>query len=368
MRHRWLLVLGIASCSREFSLVAVDVDEVPLVEMEVPPDALPPGIAEPPAPRASAACPVPVPDHVDLETVVWGEEDVHFYVPDPSWALAVALASRELSRLDDVEVSPSFVLATALKESFLGCDLQVAPDAHHDAHYRVSHASFHDGCFQIESTTAFTELCRMFPDAVDCAGATHGDVIASTRQEELGRTNFESSALALAYYDAFAWGMLTVHDDDPTGFVDAAADPLAQEKLLALSYNRGAWSSTLARALADCVDRPLEDCVTDVPHDYLVAVGGYTTELEAAVASGSCYDEPLTRADVARFVDAIAVLDPRADWASVHEAALDAFTVPDGSRFQVVADAVLEAIVATLPHHVHCPDGEMRDWYGQPCP
>ena len=62
-------------------------------------------------------CVFPVADHVDLSYVVWGEEDIHYYVPEPAWAMAATQASRMLAyyfsgRIKDA-VSPNWFLALA---------------------------------------------------------------------------------------------------------------------------------------------------------------------------------------------------------------------------------------------------------------
>ncbi|MCP4680290.1 MAG: hypothetical protein GY854_33320, partial [Deltaproteobacteria bacterium] len=148
-------------------------------------------------------CIFPVADHVDLTYVVWAEEDIHYYVPDPAWAMAATQASRMLAyyfsgRIKDT-VSPNWFLATALKESFLGCCTDIPSDPEHPwASWKHQSASVHDGCFQIESTTAFVEMQRIFPDHFD--GITHDGVIAGC--------HVESSSLTMAFYDAFAFGIM----------------------------------------------------------------------------------------------------------------------------------------------------------------
>ena len=92
-------------------------------------------------------------------------------------------------------VSPNWFLATALKESFLGCCEDIPEDTEHPPTvWQYQAASENDGCFQIEASTAFVEMQRIFPSHF--GQATHDAVISGC--------NLESRALTMAFYDAFS--------------------------------------------------------------------------------------------------------------------------------------------------------------------
>ncbi|MEE9385414.1 MAG: hypothetical protein V3V08_18560, partial [Nannocystaceae bacterium] len=206
-----------------------------------------PGV-DPDAPPENA-CSVPVPAANILAGPIWGEYDIQFYIPHPSWAFSTAHAWKWLRSLDGVGLSlrltPSFFFATALKESYMGCsDLLPEPDPFLPGRLERRAAAYADGCFQIESTTAWIELCRMFEPELDCDFVGHGDVVSSSAQAQTGRDNFATSALVKAYYDTFAYSMIPhLHKvADPNAWFADAIDPLAMEKVIAVLYNRGVWS------------------------------------------------------------------------------------------------------------------------------
>jgi hypothetical protein len=326
------------------------------------------------------ACPIPVPDHVDLETVVWAETDVHFYVPEASWALATALTWRMTEDLahDDIDLRlrPSYFFATALKESFMGCSDDTMADVHHpgESWTRQSLADY-DGCFQLESTTAFTEICRLFPDVVDCDVVTHSDVISSLDQATTGRDNFESGAMAATLYNTFAYAMLTNHGiPDPDAWFADASDPQAMLKMIAVIYNRGAWSGEIDFALDGCQDRPLEECLStdSVVQDYVRAVSGYAAELETAVEAENCYDDPIGVADIKALVDGLEPMLRYEDWTAIEATAIEAFYAASGGaetlRFQAAAGPVLDAVQDTMRLQLSCPSGQLSYWYGASCP
>lgn len=329
----------------------------------------------PPEPQA---CGVPVPNHVDLSHVVWSEPGVHFYVPGPNWAFASAFASRELEGLGtemDLRLSPSYFLATALKESFAGCsDETVADPLHPEVQFPRTVLSDYDGCLQLESTTAWTEICRMYPNEIDCELVGHADVISSLDQGNTGRDNVETGMLAAAYYNTFAYAMIGNHGTNPDTWMASATDPHAMAKMVALIYNRGAWSGEIDFVLDGCAASNIEDCVSanSIAWDYVDAVGSYIADLEAAVDQEHCYNDDVHLSDVHDFLDALQPMFPGEDWSPIHVAAEEAFLWAaldvDPAPFQTVAPWVLEAIDIELKRDVHCPGAQLQQWYGGDCP
>jgi hypothetical protein len=327
----------------------------------------------------SAACPLPVPDQVAISRPVWGESGVHFYVPRPSWALASAWVWARSADLADegitLRIRPSWLWATGLKESFLGCSDTALPDPVTGAAFARQAAADADGCLQIEPTTAWIELCRMYPDALDCERIDHSDVISSAQQATTGRDNVETSMRAAGLFGVFTWAMLdNAGADDPDAWVAAAADPRATEKLLALAFNRGLWSPELSAVISGCADAPLEDCVTpdSVAQDYVQAVGGAVADMEAALAADSCYDQPLRPADIDELVDALSPMLQAEDWEAARAAAQAAATATldgrDAAPFQELAPPVIAALNGALRLRMDCPGDALAAWYGQDCP
>jgi hypothetical protein len=322
----------------------------------------------------AGACPVPVPGPVILSGPVWGEYQVHFYVPFPSWAFASAHASRQTYALGayGLRETPSFYFATALKESYMGCSDKLPPYNPYMPGYLYTRTlSYASGCLQIDSTSAWVEMCRMYPQSIDCNVVQYADVIPSTNQDQIGRDNFASSAFVKTYYDIFAYAMLPTHDMPmPSAWFSAASDPQAMVKMIALLYNEGAWTGD-ATAVADrCHQDLVENCLGN--KDYVVAVSSYDRELEATVAAGNCYNDMIAIGDVDDYVSKIVPLFTHENAAMLTAAGRAAFLRASGGAmsapFQQVAGAVLDAIDGAMQAHAHCPDAELNQWYMRHCP
>jgi hypothetical protein len=319
------------------------------------------------------ACPVPVPGPVVLPGPVWGEYQVHFYVPFPSWAFAAAHASMAMQALGayGLRETPSAFLATALKESYLGCSDKLPPfNALMPGYIATRTNSYGAGCFQINGA-AWLELCELYPETIDCSQVTYSNVIPSTNQDATGRDNFATSAFAKAYYDVFLYAMLTLHGmPSPKAWFAAASDPQAMVKVIALLYNEGAWDSDATNVAQKCQQDLIEDCLGNM--DYVFSVGQYTTQLEAAVAAGNCYNDLVAASDVDDYVSRIAPLFPHEDAAALtlagHHAFLAASAGAASAPFQTVAGPVLQAIDASMQAKLHCPDAELDQLYMLHCP
>jgi hypothetical protein len=337
----------------------------------------------PPAPGPGApdgggggagACPVPVPGPVVLPGPVWGDYQVAFRVPFPSYAFAAAHAAVAMQAVAPIGLheSPSAYFATALKESYLGCSDKLPPlDLYHPGQLYTRTASYGAGCLQIDSTSAWVQMCQMYPETFDCTKVAYADVIPSTNQDTTGRDNFASSVWVKAYYDTWAYGMLTTHHmPSPAAWFGGASDPEAIVKVLALLYNEGGWSGD-ATAVADgCQSNLIESCIGN--KDYVVSVGSYTAQLEAAVAAGNCYDETVSVSDVDDYVARIAPLFANENAAALTTAGHQAFLAASGGAtsapFQQVAGAVILALQGSMQAKMHCPDAELDQYYKFHCP
>jgi hypothetical protein len=320
------------------------------------------------------ACPVPVPGPVILAGPVWGEYQVHFYVPFPSWAFAAAHASRQTYALGayGLRETPSLYFATALKESYMGCSDKLPPPNPYMLGYLYTRTlSYPAGCLQIDSTTAWVEMCRLYPETIDCNAVQYADVVPSTNQDQTGRDNFASSAFIKTYYDIFAYAMLPTHDmPSPDAWFSAASDPQAMVKVLALLYNEGAWTGELTTIADHCQHDLIENCLGN--KDYVVAVSSYDRELEATVAAGNCYNDVIAIGDVDDYVSKIVPLFTHENGTALTAAGRAAFLRASGGAmsapFQQVAGAVLDAIDGAMLAHAHCPAAELNQWYMGHCP
>ena len=127
-----------------------------------------PDAGSPPPP--TSACPVPVPGPVILPGPVWGEYQVHFYVPFPSYAFAAAHASFAMNALGAYALreTPSAFFATALKESYLGCSDKLPPYNPYVPGYLYTRTlSYASGYIWHISTHADVESICRHPDAYE---------------------------------------------------------------------------------------------------------------------------------------------------------------------------------------------------------
>ena len=327
--------------------------------------------------RLFGPCDVPVPDHVTITRPVWGESPVHFYVPNHSWALAVAHASRELADLADdhldLRLQPSFFFALGLDVSFLGCDDSVGADPLHPEHTFQRLASTNrDGCFQIQTTTAWDEITKLYPQF---QGITHAQVISADGQGQTGRANFETSALAVPYLATFNYALLTLHGvPDPDAWFAGATDPLALEKLVALAYNQGAWSPLIKNALDNCQKKSIEQCLTgdSAIQDFVKSVSSHSLTLEQAVRANQCHGGDLDTATLRSYLERLRPLFPTEDWTSLTAKAEQAFREASGGAasapFQQVAPAVLEVLHTQMSTRLRCPGQKLTELYDQSCP
>jgi hypothetical protein len=329
--------------------------------------------------RAFGPCDVPIPDHVEIPHKIWGVAPVHFYVPHARWALATAHASSRLLQLQadglDLHLSPSFLFAIALKESFLGCDETTTADPVHPQHaYPRLVATDPNGCFGI-TTVTWDEMCRMYPAQLDCSVLTHGAVISASDQTTTGRSNFEPGAHLFTLAATFGYAMITKHGiSDPDAWLAAAQDPHAREKIVALIYNQSAWSSAIGDILSGCQDKPLESCLSpgSAVEDYVKSVAAYTEILEAGVEQQSCYNAYITTADVASYLDRIEAIFPDEDWPALRTEALKTFVKASGGAtsapFQQVARPLLDLLDSKINTRLRCPAGPLDTWYQHTCP
>jgi hypothetical protein len=257
---------------------------------------------------------------------VWGQP-MDFRMADYplTWAIATVHASM-LMREQCIDIGPNGVLSTALKES----DLQCAT---------AGSLSQIDGCFQIESTSAYVELGKMFPGRFT---GTHADIIAGD--------HFETSALAMAHYYVFATAMFRKYAACPEAFYVAHPDKRTPQKVLTGAYNRGLWWSSLTAIFTTCAAADVLTCFnSDVASDYTSTIVDYTAALDAVPP----FDAPVAWDDLAHYWARIKPLYPDADDAKVVAALHSVFDFEragaDTVSFRDAIRPILRALIGTLP-------------------
>jgi hypothetical protein len=257
---------------------------------------------------------------------VWNETmDFHMADYPIGWAIASVHASM-LLRSRCINLDPNAVLSMALKESRLTC---AVPGA----------ASNGDGCFQIEPTTAYLELQRMFPTRFV---ATHAEIVAND--------HFETSAITMVHYMLFSTAMFRKYSSCPELFCIDHPDPHTAQKVLLGAYNRGLWWNSLANIFTNCTNHDVVDCFEPgVATDYVHAIVDYTVGLDHAAV----FDAALRWEDVLAYWQRLRPLYPDADDATVTATLHAGFDAIRGSAetisFKDQIRCLLRVLIDALP-------------------
>jgi hypothetical protein len=241
------------------------------------------------------------------------------------WAIATVHASM-LLRSRCIEFSPDAVLSIALKESKLACRTPGSPNVA-------------DGCFQIESTSAYAELRQVFGARFT---ADHSAVISGE--------HFETSALAMAHYLVFSTAMMRKYTSCPSAFFAAHPDAKTEHKVLCGAYNRGLWWSSLAAIFTTCASSDVLGCFAhDIASDHAAAIADYAVGLDAAPV----FDTRVSWDQLASYWQSLRPLYPDVSDDAASAALRSAFDTARGSTstisFRSHIRVVLTALIAALP-------------------
>jgi GH18 family chitinase len=303
---------------------------------------------------------------------VWGVSVDHF-VPQNrlNWAIANVHAAHLFRNVVGTDKIPAnFYFATSGKESFNGCDAGILAAPANTAYpYSYQAASLGDGCFQIENSSAYTEMVSMYPQRFPAG--QHANII--------GGAHYETAALGKAYYDIFAVKWWEVSKGwDPKGFFNNAADPSAAIKLMAIAYNRGLWYHALDTVLfynrAAAITAPsISPYFTSnyYGYDYQKALSNYCKVLDNQAstldpsltatnpATGQPYnyftnyfDTQVTWANVSGYLDAIVPLYPTVNFVTLKSSVQTTFNAINGGNsisFRYQLGGVLDKILLLLP-------------------
>ena len=295
---------------------------------------------------------------------VWGVP-VDAYIPQNrlTWAISMVHAAhlfRNVAQTDKIPVD--FYWATAVKESFGGCDANIiALPAGTPYPLSYQAAATGDGCFQIEGNSAYNELIAEYPQRYPVG--QHSALI--------GGSNFETASLSKAYYDIFTVKYWEINKGwNPSGFFNTATDPNAAVKLMAVAYNRGLWYGSLATVLntnrANAIVAPsISPYFTDnsYGYDYQNALTKYVLVLgdklnQVPIAEqtnnsfGSYYNPAVSWADIDSYITKIAPLYPEVNFTTVRAAVQATFNSINAGgtiSFRYNLGAVLNTLILNLP-------------------
>ncbi len=265
-------------------------------------------------------------------TGVWGAPfDFHMAHYPLSWAIAVVHSSL-LHRMRDINYSPNAILSVAIKESHLKC---LEPDFPNN-----------DGCFQIESTSAYAELQKIFPER-----------FTKTHEEVISKDHFESSALTMVYYNLFSMGMFYLRSQDPYAFFKNHPDAQAQQKVISGAYNRGLWWEGLKNVFTNCGQKNVTECFLEnnpptrqlTAIDHAEAIADYTKGLNQVTP----FEVELTLDDLKNYWLRIKPLYPDVSDILANKTLQDSFDKIRDSRptisFHSHLKEVLTDLIAVLP-------------------
>ena len=181
---------------------------------------------------------------------------------------------------------------------------------------------------------------------------------------------FASATLTAAYYNIFMYAFLEGAGYRPADFFSRSRDPQALDRVMALVYNRGAYSTHVSKVFGPARDYCIGldnmadeagDCLPnlgDFGSKYVRQVPGYNLALKEAAAGQSgaypgAYSTNFTWSDVDYYLDRIAHLYDAGDMAAARDGARAAFDqTAAGSAeldFNTGFPAVLDAIMLALP-------------------
>jgi hypothetical protein len=281
-------------------------------------------------------CALAVPAAQTLSAPVSGEPSFPFALPDAQWALSTAHVARQVDGAGPRALPPAFWLALAMERTRLSCGNYGDPWGAGDSP---------QGCLEIHRDTHWVQLDRLHPDWFRYD--RYDALIPPTADQ----------ARVVAGVQAAAWQLtstlpVVAHDDLGGWIQDAPAQSWFE--LAALVHVFSPWASQVSDGLA-CPDDP--GACTDAPD--IDAIGALATELHTSTQA-SCYDEPLTQADMLAYLAALEDLWPDLDWETARA------ELPDPGRFQAVGPAVLDAADAAGVR-LHCPGSQLQDYYSVEC-
>jgi hypothetical protein len=292
-------------------------------------------------------CAHPIPGDLELVHSVGEDDYFDFSMDSPEWTLGLIHAQVKLQELSDEQggplLRPSWFLALSLSSSAMDCDQP-------------------GGCYGLSETNHWALLCELYGD-LDCSTAS--------MEASVGSGKSGSGTLAMAWHAALSYALLPQGGfTDPQDWLSEAVDPLALEKILALSTLDSAWSPELQAVASGCQDRLIEDCISDERswiRDQIFAIGAHIEELEAAVEANHCVEMTLTRQDVEDYSAELEGLFTRLDWT---QARLDAAELVSEEETDLLPQAagIIEMLDARTGLLLQCPEESLDLLYDTECP
>ena len=302
---------------------------------------------------------------------VWGVSvDALIPVNRISWAISLVHANQVFRNITGIDKYPiNTYFATSLKESFCGCDPGIQTSSNYPYPFSYQASSIIDGCFQIESNSAYAELSNMYPQRFP----------AGMHPQIVGGRHYETAALTKAYYDIFTIKYLDKAKNwDPIGFFAGATDSLAAVKAICGAYNRGLWSKLVdtifhsgrANALAapDLLQlfagEPVAKDYSEQITNYTLALGNHTAVLNPSLtaintATGTpynqfyqYYDTLVSWQHISNYIDTIAILYQGVNLTTVKNRVHNTFNSMNNGQpvsFRYQMGQVIDTLLMALP-------------------
>lgn len=310
---------------------------------------------------------------------VWDSGPFSIEIPNErkQWAMALAHAAqifKNVTQVQDLYTGPNHYLATVIQESHIGADPLSASFTYR---FPISHPITYvasadtDGFFQIEGSgggSAFKDLQLLFPNRF--GNVSHDTVISGPR--------FSTSAIASAYFNIYMYQFLVGSGWKPHAFFAQAKDPQALDRVMALVYNRGAYSNYVSDVFTSkrltCINlaNMADDAGTCLPNNgdygsrYVRQVPGFNKALVTAASTGvdnypGKYDADLTWNDISAYLDSIAILYSTQDITQAKQSAQAEFNriatngqIKFATQFGTVLDKIMLSLSIDNPANSLC--------------
>lgn len=299
--------------------------------------------------------------------------DVKIPLNRKSWALAQAHGHQLMRNILRVEQYPlGIFLATALKESDLGCDHDIIQED--GVEFPLGKQwDAGDGFYQIEGwgASAYGEMAKLYPKRFPAGEENHGKLI--------GNAHFEMATIGKVYYDLMVlhyWKY--VNGFRPIELIDKSADADAMIKLLSAAFYMG--HQTEGNFYRDIFLTQRESAYTvenfthffdqepyksdnfyQMARDHAVLVHQCVKIFEDSASSVgspennqfySFYDSLISWNDMSNYMEKLKPLYPEVHWEDIHSTVKNTFDNVKGGAplsFRYDIALVIDELILALP-------------------
>lgn len=302
-----------------------------------------------------------VPDHVDL-----AGEGTHFYVPEPSWALAGVAASVawEAQRDGGTDVALDAAAWFGLSISAGGLDCgNVGADAEHGASWS---GGGQERCGGLDWQRHGATLCALYPLRWACEEGAWDDLL----DDNGGRRSWPREVVLTAWYLAGAMPLLwqELEDDERRAIQGDSAEAAAAGVALLLAGPDGRASAGLLRCSWSGGDGEVCEGCSPALVETVTAAAAHAQLLREGAVGGACYSDALTPGVAAGFAGEFASAFPGVDAGTVRDAARDSVQGLSDRGFDAAASEVVRAVLEAMPAPLRCPGDTLASSFGGSCP